>query len=1387
MAFDGLLLLTNLATGGVVGYLTNSLAIKMLFKEYPIIGGGEVVKNRDELENAMSELVEERLITPETLLHEFDTEHFKRSFEQLIRYIIKNNLKEQLTRFDIVGDLGGYEQTLGNLKQFLKQEREVILQAVLSTLFTHVQVQNLLSPEQQQSMIERLWQLLLNTLDTHSQELGEALRQSLRSLSGADLLTEDLLTPLLRHVLEGLDQELLNSGLLELADELVKRLRVTELLQQLEERLREMTLSEILGEASTRDTAREIALRLLEFLNTPRGLRLFEELLKNGFQQLEKLDLPLSILLNETLERRILEIMERYLPQVLVLLEEWAAQNRDELEELVHSAIQEHLRSESVVKHMTATLFTDQISARYRIVDNVLQEISSIANQSMPELSSMLTRFLENTSIGSVMAYADQHFLDPTALAKTLLRLFNTYLPRLDLTMLDPIFFRPLGSFSILDQIHLPDLWRRILYPYIRSQLESRVASRLPHWLQTLAQKLWQGIQDRPLSQYLPRQDFEGFIRQLLQLIQESPFEDFILEQLRQSLPDVLQDRSIEEVLTPRVRETLWTKLGHLYDSRLDGFLDSFQQENVDNLYSKLIDVFFSLAENEQVAAEIREVLVNFMIEMIRDNELFKGRIEITVKESFARFSDAEMEREMESFMGNELRPITLLGAVLGASVGGLLSLAAMLPGAQTLVTGLPALAVMPLSYGLTGVGTNWLAIRMLFRPYYARRWPFSQKHLPFTPGVFIKNKAALADSMSRFIDQKLLSKQNMVDILERYHHRWKEVIKSVISHNNYALWDQRFREAASKNYDLLTPLLLDLGFQQLYRNRHDIAYSLIEEAREIQLAPQDIRNIQSDLREAFAQSEPYLQRYFNRRLEDWLQHNYPLNDQLSPPQLQWLHSKLESTLGWGIAALNSLIQDKERSRGLLESLSQRWEQYLDLQLEQLTPGESLPKQEIISYVLEWVQSEALQQEIRQLLERYVGFLLSAEQTLGEMWNGKIIQIIQQESDTLIDIASGYLMEMARQNKGRLSKAVVSDVERQGMLEIMLVNFGGVRKDVSRVVDVVVEAKLESFLESKTEGIKNWWHEIASTQLPQLSPGDLGIDKELFEIESLQHILRHNVLASPRTFTLFNDLADAVLDELLVQLDLKSLLQSVQLYSLGDLLNRFEGELELTRQHLARRLEQEHPQLQRQGFNFALSLLNAQLMDRSPREWLEGISSARLKQVAGRVLHLAYRAPMMNALIQRLLQESLRPLARGDISYFLDYALLERDSMRTIEQLTLASTPRSQAFQATIRDNLKDFTFQFVDVLNINLEQDTKEELENVAVDSLIDGLRINNREVLEPIDFEAIVRREVLKMNPERIESLFDFAQPVFRALIWYGALGGVIGVVAGLLAALG
>lgn len=69
----------------------------------------------------------------------------------------------------------------------------------------------------------------------------------------------------------------------------------------------------------------------------------------------------------------------------------------------------------------------------------------------------------------------------------------------------------------------------------------------------------------------------------------------------------------------------------------------------------------------------------------------------------------------------------------------------------ETLVTWSPVLMG-----GLIGYGTNWVAIKMLFKPHNPI-YVFGHK-LPFTPGMIPKNKTRLAEGIANMVSNKLIS-----------------------------------------------------------------------------------------------------------------------------------------------------------------------------------------------------------------------------------------------------------------------------------------------------------------------------------------------------------------------------------------------------------------------------------------------------------------------------------------------------------------------------------------------------------------------------------------------------------------------------------------------------
>jgi len=71
-----------------------------------------------------------------------------------------------------------------------------------------------------------------------------------------------------------------------------------------------------------------------------------------------------------------------------------------------------------------------------------------------------------------------------------------------------------------------------------------------------------------------------------------------------------------------------------------------------------------------------------------------------------------------------------------------------------------------PLIGAVIGYFTNWLAIKMLFRPYKTVR--IAGIRLPFTPGILPREKDRLAVSLGETVAQELLTPQVISKRMQR-------------------------------------------------------------------------------------------------------------------------------------------------------------------------------------------------------------------------------------------------------------------------------------------------------------------------------------------------------------------------------------------------------------------------------------------------------------------------------------------------------------------------------------------------------------------------------------------------------------------------------------------
>ena len=74
---------------------------------------------------------------------------------------------------------------------------------------------------------------------------------------------------------------------------------------------------------------------------------------------------------------------------------------------------------------------------------------------------------------------------------------------------------------------------------------------------------------------------------------------------------------------------------------------------------------------------------------------------------------------------------------------------------------------------GLIGYITNYLAIKMLFRPY-KKVYLFNKIPIPFTPGVIPKEKEIIAEAIADTLEKYVLTEDKFQEILEKSNYKEK-------------------------------------------------------------------------------------------------------------------------------------------------------------------------------------------------------------------------------------------------------------------------------------------------------------------------------------------------------------------------------------------------------------------------------------------------------------------------------------------------------------------------------------------------------------------------------------------------------------------------------------
>ena len=734
-------LLVNSGSGGLTGYLTNSMALKMIFKK--VMGvGGVIPSNYRQFREGVGRLVADHLLTPETLSPSLSSPQFRNG--------VKEGLKEGLTRLKSRIENYTLLQLLGEeFGEELKREWEKRGETIADSLaqsWEKIEWRRLepLPPELVEEILAGL------TKEWGEVKLGDLLPSTfwdrLRGVVEGLMAETQLSSDFIKKV-ERVVEEELKKGV-EKGVEKVIQTPISDLFPFLEEGIKKF-LDRIERELnnpspSLRFTATKLGEETLRFLKVElRRVRLGDFINRGEWGRFKRT-------LSSNLTLPLLWQFERWLERER---EWWEA----ELEKSINRSLSNHTVYGFIDGKLIVTikeLFRLKLSRLFKVVDKLKEAMWRYGQQSGEYLVGELDRWLNSYTLTQLVEQLERSgIVTPASVGELYIDILKGVLAGEGKERVAQLIVEALEK------------GKREL---IKIAVEKGVEEQLPTQLSSLLksektrQKLGEAVE---LLKEVKLEKLLSGLRPLL----ESPFSSFNFSSLPPSLFKRLGEEGVNRVGEVKVK-TVWEEIAP--EKRVEKW-EEWINSQIPGLLSQL--------PPKLVASQVEREL--------------------------ERFSPDQLGELAEQMFGKELRPINLLGGILGAGAGGVYGALALTPSPF----------IPPLLFAATGIATNYLAIKMIFRPYRKKKWlPF------FSPGVIIKKQGELAESLSRFISSEILEEER---IIERLRREGRDLVAAILKN-----WDREQYAPLRHWIEGQLPVIREELVKQVGKRGGEIGYQLLSQ-----------------------------------------------------------------------------------------------------------------------------------------------------------------------------------------------------------------------------------------------------------------------------------------------------------------------------------------------------------------------------------------------------------------------------------------------------------------------------------------------------------------------------------------------------------------------------
>ena len=1379
---SGLFLLLQAFSSGVAGYITNKYAVNMIFKEYtPLKIGGAVKKNKEKFIEEISDLVERDIINSETLRNNVLGQDFKIAVQNVGKDFFKESLYEAFKNKKIE-EIPGWNETLISGESLLTDALKEALPKLIGNIGEHVKLENLLSEKQISSIIDYAYKEIINTVGSNDElkhllsdlyeEQGEVYLSQLISKESGEKVTRIISCEIMNSIDELLDSKKETKSLV---DKSLVLIDIKTLLKDLQKSIGSKSMDDILSEEEFDKLSLIIYTKLDELIKSEDGKEKLEDIVEEIFISAKDIDLTIFEILPIHFGRISSEYIIDLIKKAIPYLSSWISDNKIKIENMIDESILESIDKvdddlrKSMISKVKDSMLVD-FASKNQIVEKVVNflEEYEISEEDSYKLYSKIIKFLEETKIKDLVDLLEQNnLISEENIISIILDKWNIEGKELSKLFLKRQTSKTLNK--LVDQ-DLNKLFNKNIKPKLYDLImnnKAKIMSYLDKIIFDLVHDKIQSLLNSKIKDLFNQEnivDFSSILpNKILNILNKNNFN--FKKRIDKEISNYAKTIKIQDILKDNEEKIV----NLITEKTVD-----FTKKEVNKYKSyEVKDILNEINKKQDLSEEVSDKLY----ENIKNNlpSLIDGKVKKIIYDNLIKLDEEEICNIAQSFMGKQLKPLSMFGAFLGTIVGLIFGIAMTnINGNYGFYNSVTNTLIACSLMGIVGIMTNVIALWMIFCPYEKNKLIAK---LPlfkvFSIGYIPSHKNSFASGMAYFIDNELLSGNRVADSFALKKDNFKMNIISTIKDSNYAVVLDFVRNKkhslAKKTYGTILKLLK--------KNNNKICNSAGNKLLEIEggkfISVDFINNKANDLINNINQQENKIIEY----LEGKLKTNKSLQEVLPKELIETINNKIEKDVN---NYINNSIENspiEEIIKNIIFRNEKTYNYLMDKSIKNIISEKSflniqnsIKTDKFMNIIL-----LSLKEQLNNYLQDYLCKEFSGENRFDELFEGRIKESLDNDIDNITDMASEKLIGYIKDNNDLIASMVIKIVRKNlNFFVKMAYDFADGDGLVKDVVGTVINDKIETLIVEDKDKLSAILYNYLEREIYPSKVEDLGIKYTEINtsllLDRLVFALKQN---EDFKVNMYNT-SDLIINSI-CEIKAKNISEIVGVTNIQQAYDKYKDIINVVSNNIVNNLNNNK--------EAANELING-LIEEKVMKYFYSINLVEISwelnkddvtYIVDNLLEIINSSEVLNYHVLQICRSAyISSIRDTKLNSMLNKDILDTDMYNTLS-LVFENRDFNDKNRAVVDFIIDTFLYDKLSFIS--------EEFKLYMSDNIIDAgfstIEKNIIPMLRSLDLQNITLEEVDKMHPKEIHELFkSFAGDFFIKLYIYGSFGLIFGV---------